>query len=107
MNPGRLRHQVDIEQKQTTKDSSGGMVDTWSALHSNVWAEVFPVSGNEGPDGKEEQSGEFDHRVTMRYLSGITPSNRINYKSRIFDIKGVKNIGERDRWMIIFCKEQL
>lgn len=103
MDIGRMRFRVTIEKLAGTVDTDGQENSTW-ATHGERWAEIEPLSGREFFAARQVQS-DTTHRVTIRYLAGITPKMRITYGSRHFDIEGVADIGERNHELRLLCKE--
>ncbi len=55
----------------------------------------------------QSTQADVTHRITLRYMSGITPKMRVNYNSRIFDILSVINVGERNRELQLMCRESI
>ncbi|WPY00222.1 Phage head-tail adaptor protein [Candidatus Trichorickettsia mobilis] len=56
----------------------------------------------------------FDHVMTealflfrLRFIAGITIKLRINFNSRLFEIKRIINLNERNRWLQIIALEIL
>jgi head-tail adaptor len=43
--------------------------------------------------------------VTIRYLSGLTTTHRMNFGGRLFDLSNINNVLERGRWMVITATE--
>lgn len=108
MQAGKLRHRLIIEQPNTAQDSYGEeTVQTWSTF-AEVWGAVEPLAGNERYTRLDAQLlAELDHRVRIRYRSGVTHKMRVNWdsESRIFEIKAVLNIETRDREIHLLCQE--
>ena len=90
MNPmaPRLRHRVTIEQVTETRDADGGVVTAWAALHSKVPAEIVPLSGREFVAAQAAQAG-ITARLTIRYVTGITPKMRVVHGADIYNIEAV------------------
>lgn len=103
MRAGPLRHQIVIEQTTETRDTSGGVIDTWSTF-ATVWASVSPLIGREYMAAKQV-SADVTHKIRMRYLSGVTPKMRVSWDSRTFDIGSILNVDERDIEMVIMATE--
>lgn len=105
MRAGTLRHIVSIQARATTQESTYGSQDVdWSDVYSNVPVAITPLSGREReialaiyPDSQFE--------IDMRYLPGITAALRVLYGTRIFEILGINNVDERNRELILTCKE--
>lgn len=84
----RLRHRVTIEQVTETRDADGGVVTAWAALHSKVPAEIVPLSGREFVAAQASQAG-IAARMTIRYVTGITPKMRVVHGYDIYNIEAV------------------
>lgn len=84
----RLRHRVTIEQVAESRDSDGGVITTWAALHSKVPAEIVPLSGREFVAAQAAQAG-VNARMTIRYVAGITTKMRVVHGSDIYNIEAV------------------
>ena len=103
MNPGKLRHRLQIEKKVVARDSYGAETITWTDVDT-VWGSVEPISGREYFLAQQVQS-EVTHRVTIRYYAGMNPGWRIKFGTRIFDVLSVINTEERNREMILMTRE--
>lgn len=89
---GRQDRKIVIERVAVEKDAIGHPIETWST-HLTVWAEYIPISGNEVFRSGRETASE-SARFVVRY-DDITPKDRINYNSGIWDIQHVREIGRR------------
>lgn len=106
MRAGELRRRVTIQQRVTTQDTFGGQSQTWADFAAHVPAAIEPLSGRELMTAQSTQS-EVSHRITIRYLPGVTAAMRIVYQGRYFNISAVMNIEERNREMQILASEGL
>ena len=52
------------------------------------WAEIAPVSGGEFMAAGAEQS-EVRGRITIRYRSGVSPTQRILHRGQVYNILAV------------------
>jgi len=105
MNPGKLRHQIEIQSYTTAADAAGQKIRTWST-DTTVWAWVRPMSGREVMNAAQPV-GEITHKVTIRYDDSIAVTNRIKFSERYFDINYIANYDERNEFMEIMCKEKV
>lgn len=71
---------------------------------ADLWAEILPVRGNEELFTERLQA-ETLHRIQIRYRSDITPRHRFTYEGRIFSIRTIRNLYERDELMEITVQE--
>lgn len=103
---GKLRHRVVIQAENATPDGAGGFSDPWASptVVATVWASVVPLSGSEQFRGMQLED-KITHKITMRYRAGVTAKNRIVFGTRPFNIRVVRNIDERDRWLELMCEE--
>lgn len=100
---GRLRYKVDLESATNTRDSGGGLSQAFNAVAS-IFADIRPQSGDETfRQGKVQE--KLTHNIIIRYRTGVTTSQRISYDSRIFQIRSVINVDERDRFLMLKCVE--
>ena len=107
MRAGRLRHIITIQAKTSVVDTGGGDVPTWAAITNGERpADVRPVSGTERNDASQLQH-VVSHKITTRYVSGVTTKHRVLFGSRIFDIIDVINWGERSRDLSLMCLERM
>ena len=106
MRAGLLNKRIDIETNTDSPDSFGYMAASWAALASSLPATITPLRGDERVRGAET-GGEVSHKVTIRYLAGVTPKHRIKFGSRYFDIQSVINVQERNRMIELMCVERL
>lgn len=72
--------------------------------YENVAASVEPLEGNELLRAEQFES-TLTHRVRTRYYAGVRPHWRIQYGSRVFDIKHVIDPEERHRELEMMCQE--
>lgn len=93
MKAGRMDRRLVIESQSATTDDLGHQINSWSTL-ATVWATIEPVSGGEaiklGADIPDSLI-----KVFIRYRTDITTRHRLNYQSRQWDIKYVREIGRK------------
>lgn len=100
---GRLRNKVALQKATETSDGAGGCTEAWSTIAS-IYADIRPTGGDEAyRQGKVQD--KVTHKIFVRYRSDIQPYYRIQYESRIFNIKNIMNIDERDRFLELTCSE--
>ena len=104
MNPGRFRHKIDIQQELTTQNTHGEATQTWVNFVSGVYCSIEPIRGKEF-FASDIVNAEVDHRIRMRYMTGIHPKQRVVYCNRVFDIISAINVQERNKDMELMVKE--
>lgn len=103
------RHYVTIQQRTYTSDTEGGHTETWSDItaYTNIPASIEPISAK-----RKEEYRTFDvdatHEIGFRgEIDNIEEdNNRITFGSRIFEIKTIENIQERDVQLQCVCLER-
>ena len=103
MNAGKLRHQIIIQTQSTTQGTDGQPALTWSTF-ATVRSSVEPLNGREYFSSEQVQA-EVSVRITIRYLSGVLPSMRVSFGSKIYNIVVVINVNEQNYEMQLMCKE--
>lgn len=104
---GLLRHQVIVENPTRVADGDGGYTDTWAAASpSPVWARIEPATAR----AIERQAGAtiegpIDSLVTIRHHAGVTMKTRLTFEGRRLFVRGIQNVQERYRWLVLACQE--
>jgi SPP1 family predicted phage head-tail adaptor len=102
---GKLRHRITVEETTETQEADGSVIENWSAF-ATAQGSIEPISGREYFAAQTTQA-EVTHRISLRYLTGVTPKMRVKYGSRIFDILSVINVDERNRELQLMCRESI
>ena len=106
MNPGVLRHRITFLHMVEKENEVGDTVFVEEPFKT-VWASVEPLRGRDYFEARKIQS-EATHKITIRYLPGVTPDMKIEFKGRMFEIEGPPiNPGERNRFLEILAKEKV
>lgn len=103
MRAGGLRHWVTIQSATEARDAVGEPIKTWGTFATG-WASIHPRTGTE-PFQVQQFAPEATTEIAMRHLDGVTEKMRVLFDTRTYDIQFVQNIGERDRKIVLFCKE--
>lgn len=98
-----MRLRITLEQPQLTSDTGGGYTRTWQPFAS-AWAHIAPLRGQEEFAGLQ-LTGVVTHRITMRYITGVTSAMRVLYGARAFNIRAVMNPDERKEYLVMVCDE--
>lgn len=101
---GDLRQRIVIEAVTLTGDGGGGVDEVWVPV-ADVWAAVLPLSGSERVEA-DAISGRLSHEVWMRFRDDVAPDMRFRMGTRVFDIRVVMNIEERQRFLRLFAEER-
>lgn len=100
---GRMRERVIIQTKVFADDGMGGGAASWEDV-ATVWGQVSPLRGMEALHALQMQAA-VSHRVTIRYLAGVTAAMRVLWGERTFNIRSVINSDERRRYLQLMCEE--
>lgn len=100
---GQLRHSVTIQRAIETRGADGSTAQTW-ITYASVFAAIEPVSGREYFAAQAEGS-DVTHRVTIRYIKGLTTKDRVLFGTRTFDIESILNTGELNAELVLMCSE--
>lgn len=100
---GKMRYPLKLQSATRTTDAGGGSSESWSTV-ATIYGDIKPLNSEESyRQGVIQES--VTHEVYVRFRAGLSTSNRLLYESRVFNIKGVLNIDERDRFLKLTCKE--
>lgn len=105
MSVGKLREYVAIEQPQETPDTDGlGGIAVFWVPFAFAWARITPVAARtvRAADGNEHR---VTHKIRIRELPGLTQKMRVLFEGRTFQIRGVLDPEERDRFHDLLCEE--
>lgn len=103
LQPGLLRNRVTLQTLSSASDEGGGSTDT-PVDGATVWASVEPLEGDEAMRGMALDA-TVSHRIRMRYRAGVTAAMRIKLGSRVFHIRQVINVDERNEQLEILASE--
>jgi SPP1 family predicted phage head-tail adaptor len=103
MKAGKLRHLIEFQEESTTQGDYGSQKGAWVTT-ATAYASIEPVGGKETATLPTFYA-EATHKIVTRYQPGITPKLRVKYGDRLFDIKQVLNVGERNVELNIACTE--
>ena len=105
MRAGPMRCRITIEAPVETQGADGSISQAWETF-AEVWASVDPLIGKEY-FAQEREQATVSHKIRMRYLADITHKMRVTWGSRVFEIESVLNVGERNRELVLMCKESV
>jgi SPP1 family predicted phage head-tail adaptor len=103
LDPGRLRERVTVQRATVSRNSIGESVQTWSDLVER-WASVEGLSGREVLQSGQQQT-EVTHRVRMRYVDGMTHTDRLLWRGRVLEISSLLEHANRTEHEILCVEE--
>jgi SPP1 family predicted phage head-tail adaptor len=102
---GQLRQQIKIVDLTNSQDSFGGVAIDSATPFATVWAKVDPLSGRELYAAQQKVS-EVTHRITIRWMPGITAKQNVWFGDRQFQIQAVENPEELNKILYLLCVER-
>tara|TARA_B100001123_G_scaffold220405_1_gene248580 strand:+ start:496 stop:813 length:318 start_codon:yes stop_codon:yes gene_type:complete len=94
MNPGRLDRKITLREFSSSVGTTGQPLKTWSDL-ATVWAQKTDKAGGESERGGEMVATQ-NTIFKIRYLSTVSPKNRVSYDSVEYDIEFIKELGRKE-----------
>jgi SPP1 family predicted phage head-tail adaptor len=102
MKAGDRRHLVNIEKRIDVKDEVGQMVPTWPTWRANVPAAYEPARGREFFAAQGQIVSE-PALFRIQYDANVVATMRIKFRSKIWDIASVEDVGGLDRELHLYC----
>lgn len=105
MNPGILRHRVEIGVYTEDKNEWGDPLPepTWNRV-ARVWASVEGLRGNQYFQAQQTVN-QSDHRVKIRYRKDVKQGMIIRHDDREFNIQSVLDEDGRRHYLTLICQE--
>ena len=104
MRAGNLKKLINIEYPNATSDGMGGSGTVWASLSINIWAAIWPISAKEMFQSYQI-TNTVSHKIRIRYRSDITPSMRVKYRTKYFNIVSIINPEMGNELLDLICKE--
>lgn len=100
---GEMRDQVIIEKATRTREESGGFTEAWEKFAA-ISAKVEERSGSQ-IQFSDQQQQRITHRVTARFLEGVTSDMRILWGTRVLQVQYSRNPDGKKKRIEIACEE--
>ena len=98
------RNQIEIQQKNITRDTDGAEIEAWTTLHT-TFCSMRQLTANEKMAAQQKYA-EAKYMLEMWYIDGITEVMRIKKDDGTYlDICGVDNVGSMSELLRLTCKE--
>lgn len=106
MNPGKLKHKIDIYGKVKTTNELKQTVYTDQKIKT-IWAEIIPQTGKLQSQQVETILSNVTHKIVVRYSAGkdITQDMYIMFRGKRFDISYILNPYFFNESLEIYCQE--
>lgn len=104
---GSMRKNIAIQSEVRAADGGGGYVQTFTTSFTAYFS-VNPISGNEQyKQGRLSDTQVYEFVTRYRSDKTVTPSNRILWGTRVFQVKSVINHMERNKYWVIRAEEKV
>lgn len=100
---GELRERVTVQRRSSTRDAIGGQIEIWQ-VRATLYAKVQPMSAGEQYRRSQLQA-KADWKVTIRYNGDVLPTDRLSWRGKTLEIKGILNPDMRRRFLDLACEE--
>lgn len=100
LDPGRLKHRVEILRYTEVEDEDGNSVEALKPLRK-VWAEVRPMRGQESLEYYKITNSET-YKITMRYTD-VTDKDVLHFRGDQFRIQSVIDPLEEHYYLELIC----
>lgn len=97
-----LNTKIQLERYESYRDSDGILHESW-IIYAQAFAKVEPLVGREYLAAAQVQA-ENNIKVTMRYRSDLTPSDRLVIRGDTWNIQSIQNIRFKNRELLLYCK---
>lgn len=94
MQAGQLNRRIELQQATEPRDPTGGIDREWTTIVQR-WAQIIPLRGQEKFEAAQIEA-QTNIKFRIRYYQPIDATWRIKKGSRIFNIQGIVNIGDRN-----------
>ena len=101
---GMLRHSLTVESLTVARVTGGTGTHTWTPDPIARGASIRQLSGREQLEANQLQA-DVTHEVKMRYYRGLTPTHRLTWGQRVFNIVSVDNVEEANVNHKLRCME--
>lgn len=101
--PGKMRHSIEVRELQEVPDNMGGQSTEWVTVWTKK-ALIETLSGFERLRSMQLKA-TLTHKIVIRYFAGLTPKHQILFDGRLFQIRSVINVEERNRFYELSCDE--
>lgn len=105
MEIGELKNRITVQKYTETRSNAGQVLKSYTDSVSR-WAYIKPLTTREILQA-QQISSEITHEVWLRYPLDVTPKDRIAFGLRTFEILGVVNVDEENRFLKLLCKERV
>lgn len=102
---GKLNKRIELQMVTNGRDPTGGTTETWTKV-TDRWAGIRPLRGQERFEAAQIEA-QTAFILKIRFHPQIDATWRVKFGVRIFNITAIINVGERNEYQEIYCKEVL
>src|SRR4051794_13485189 len=104
---GKLRDRITIKSPPAAEQDLGelGTPQGDAATFAEVWAQVEQLGGDERAEG-DRTAAIATHRITLRWLAGVTTEMSIAWEGRTLGITSAANPDGRKMDLLILAREK-
>jgi SPP1 family predicted phage head-tail adaptor len=109
VNPGELDKEITITGAPSATASPNAYGEpgaSGASVGTGIWAKIEAMNGGESFEANKVIA-RATHKITIRYLSGVTPGCSITYSGRTFFVGYVGNPRENNWLMELICEEKV
>jgi head-tail adaptor len=103
MNAGDRDREILLQTATTTQDDDTGeeVIDWDDAAELTLYAQWLPENSREAYFAQQRLAAHISGIFRVEYIDRPSPAtNRIVWEDRVYDIKGVTEVGRREGWEI-------
>jgi len=108
---GKMRDSLQLQSKASSADGGGGSSGAFSTF-ATTSGRIEAQGGAERFFGDQNEA-RTTHKITIRHRRDLTVAHRILHSftvdgttyNRLFNIKRITNVGERDKYLEILAEE--
>lgn len=107
MRSGKLKHRIQVQQRQSGQDSLGQPLNGWQTVLP-CWAEVKPLRGRERyahmlDKVAQPVQSEVEAIIHLRYRDGIAPTMRVLHGGVVYNIEAVIDVDAAGVELELMC----
>jgi SPP1 family predicted phage head-tail adaptor len=104
VNPGELRHLVELQQQTTAPDTVGQPQPTWTTIRT-AYAAIAVATQKETWQPSQFTS-DVTHTIKLRWtLTTIRPAMRVVYGTHVYQIQAVDNVLQKNLVLRLLVQE--
>lgn len=105
INPGELDRRITLQRRTVEGNAYAEPIETWATL-ATVWAKVeYPVTASDEATIQGLNLATTRTEFTIRFLSGLGFTDRVQYNDEVFDIERISELG-RKSYLKLTCERR-